>query len=96
MRSLLAIAVLVLVGAAGAQAEEKPVAINNAPGKDPVEGNCAACHSLDYIGTNSPYMNRKTWDAEVNKMINVFGAPIQPADAKTIVDYLVKNYGTGG
>jgi len=26
---------------------------------------------------------------------HVFGAPIAPDDAKTIVDYLTKNYGTG-
>jgi len=29
-------------------------------------------------------------------MINAFGAPVAPEDAKTIVDYLVKNYGIGG
>jgi len=28
-------------------------------------------------------------------MIKVFGAPIQPADAKIIVDYLTANYGGG-
>jgi hypothetical protein len=27
------------------------------------------------------------------KMINAFGAPIDPADAKTIRDYLKQNYG---
>jgi hypothetical protein len=40
-------------------------------------------------------MDRKTWQAEVDKMTNVFGAPIAPDDAKAIVDYLTKNYGTG-
>ena len=34
--------------------------------------------------------------AEIDKMIKVFGAPIEPADAAVIVDYLVKNYGTAG
>ena len=29
-------------------------------------------------------------------MMKVFGAPIQPADAKIIVDYLTANYGSGG
>ena len=28
-------------------------------------------------------------------MINVFGAPVASGDAKTIVDYLAENYGTG-
>ncbi len=41
-------------------------------------------------------MDRKIWQAEVNKMINVLGAPIESNDAAAIVDYLVKNYGSGG
>jgi sulfite dehydrogenase (cytochrome) subunit B len=55
--------------------------------------NCEACHSLDYIRINAPFMTRKAWEAEVAKMITVFGAPIDPADARTIADYLVRNYG---
>jgi len=34
--------------------------------------------------------------AEIDKMIKVFGAPIEPADAAVMVDYLLKNYGTAG
>src|SRR5208283_1059036 len=34
-------------------------------------------------------------DTEVAKMIKAFGAPIEPADAKTIGDYLKENYGGG-
>ena len=30
---------------------------------------------------------------EIAKMIKAFGAPIDPADAKTIGDYLKQNYG---
>jgi hypothetical protein len=41
-------------------------------------------------------MDRKAWESEVNKMINAFGAPIAPEDAKAIVEYLVANYGVGG
>ena len=77
-----------------ALADEQPVTLKNAPGRDVVEGNCGACHSLDYIQTNSPFPSAALWDAEVKKMINAFGAPITPADAKTITDYLVKNYGS--
>jgi sulfite dehydrogenase (cytochrome) subunit B len=86
----------VLMAAAGARAEEKPVALREGPGRPAVEGNCGSCHSLDYLRTNSPFLDRKGWQTEVNKMINVFGAPIAPEDAKTIVDYLAKNYGVGG
>ena len=79
-----------------AWAEEKPVPIKNAPGSETVEGTCGSCHSLDYIRTNAPFMTEQVWQAEVNKMINVFGAPATPEEAKTIVDYLVKNYGKSG
>jgi mono/diheme cytochrome c family protein len=82
--------------AAGASAEEPAVALKEAPGRDVTEANCGACHSLDYVRTNAHFMTAKTWEAEVAKMINVFGAAIDPADAKTITDYLVRNYGGPG
>jgi sulfite dehydrogenase (cytochrome) subunit B len=40
-----------------------------------------------------PILDDAHWDAEVAKMIKAFGAPIDPADAKTIGDYLKQNYG---
>jgi hypothetical protein len=79
--------------AAAAVAEEKPVQLKQAPGADKVEANCAACHTLDYIPMNSTFLNATQWDAEVTKMINAFGAPISPDDAKVIGDYLKANYG---
>ena len=95
MKTMLALTVSLLVPAA-ALAEEPTVLIQEAPGHDAVEANCGACHSLDYIRTNAPFMTPQVWTAEVNKMINAFGAPIAPEDAKTIVDYLVRNYGKPG
>ena len=62
-----------------------------APGRDVIEGYCGACHSLDYIRMNSPFLGATHWDAEVAKMIKAFGAPIDPADAKIIGDYLKEN-----
>src|SRR5580700_11589901 len=50
--------------------------------------------SLDYVVMNSPFLSAAGWDAEVAKMINAFGAPIDQSDAKVIADYLKKNYGT--
>ena len=96
MRYGLLPAAIALLGTAAAQADEQPVPLKDAPGHDVVENNCAACHSLDYPRINAPFMDGKMWQAEVDKMINVFGAPIAPTDAKAIVDYLTKNYGTGG
>jgi len=95
MRNGLLAAAIALLQCAAAYAGEQPVSLKDAPGHDLVDNNCAACHSLDYPRTNAPFMDRKTWQAEVDKMINVFGAPIAPDEAKAIVDYLTKNYGTG-
>jgi hypothetical protein len=38
-------------------------------------------------------MNAAQWEAEVRKMITVYGAPISDADAKTIADYIFAAYG---
>jgi cytochrome c5 len=78
---------------ARASADEPAVHLKQAPGVDVVEGQCGACHSLDYIVMNSPFLDAAHWDAEVAKMIKAFGAPIDPPDAKTIEDYLKENYG---
>jgi len=91
MRSILVVALALAVSPA--LAEEKPVRLKQAVGLDKVEANCASCHSLDYIVMNSPFPTATLWDAEVTKMINAFGAPIDAADAKIVGDYLKKNYG---
>jgi mono/diheme cytochrome c family protein len=76
-----------------AAAQEQTITLKPGPGLDKVQANCSACHSLDYIQMNSPFLNAAGWNAEVTKMIKVMGAPIGDDDAKAIVDYLVKNYG---
>lgn len=66
------------------------------PGKnlEAFENNCTACHSSDYIKTQPQGAAFKTnfWQAEVTKMIKVYGAPIDEADVSKIVDYLSENY----
>jgi mono/diheme cytochrome c family protein len=85
---------IVLMASLPAMAGEDTIALKEGPGRDVLLNNCAACHSLDYIQTNAPFPTQKVWDAEVTKMIKVFGAPIGDADAKIIVDYLANNYGS--
>jgi sulfite dehydrogenase (cytochrome) subunit B len=87
----LAVFLFALAGAAAAG--EMPVDLRPGAGIDKVEGHCAACHSLDYIQMNAPFLSADGWDAEVTKMIHAFGAPIGAGDAKTIADYLKANYG---
>jgi len=89
--SIFGFAALLVVS--GALAEERPAPLKDAPGRATVENMCSGCHSLDYIRTNSPFMSRQAWTAEVNKMINAFGAPIPQNDAATIIEYLATNYG---
>ena len=95
MRTIAIAAAALMLSAAPALAEEQPVQLKGAPGRDVVEQNCGACHSLDYIKMNSPFLKPDGWTAEVTKMINAFGAPISADDAKAIQDYLVRNYGVG-
>ena len=92
MRALIVMVALIAAGAAAAA--EQPVELKAGAGLGLVEGNCGACHSLDYIEMNSPFLNAAGWNAEVTKMIKAFGAPISEADAKTIADYLARNYGS--
>ena len=42
---------------------------------------------------NSSFLDRKGWEAEVNKMVKAFGAPISAEDAKDIIEYLAREYG---
>ena len=92
MRWIAIVAALPLIPAL-APAEEPAMHLKQAPGRDVIEGYCGACHSLDYIAMNSPFLDAAHWDAEVAKMIKAFGAPISAEDAKTIGDYLKQNYG---
>jgi mono/diheme cytochrome c family protein len=88
------IALVAALIASQAFADEQVIKLKQGPGLDKVEANCAACHTLAYIPMNSPFLNAAGWDATVNKMINALKAPIDPADAKAIKEYLAKNYGS--
>jgi sulfite dehydrogenase (cytochrome) subunit B len=76
-----------------AHADEDAIRLEPGDGLKVVEDNCGACHSLDYIPMNSPFLDRKGWEAEVNKMVKVYGAPMEPDEMAKIVDYLATNYG---
>jgi len=59
-----------------------------------VQGNCGSCHSADYILTQpqGPTFKKAFWEAEVTKMIKVYGAPIDEKDVPKIVEYLTATY----
>jgi hypothetical protein len=61
--------------------DEKADAINN---------NCLACHSAGMVLTQ-PDLSRADWQSEVDKMRNVYKAPIAAEDVAAIVDYLASH-----
>jgi sulfite dehydrogenase (cytochrome) subunit B len=77
---------------APAQLQEEPIQLKDAPGRDLTAGRCNICHSLEYIPSNAPAMNRAVWQKEVLKMKDRFGAPITDEEAKQILDYLDGSY----
>lgn len=81
--------------AAGADGPAGESAVTLAPGEGRalVERHCVLCHSLDYIQMNSVFLDRKGWEASINKMIRVMGAPVPPEDVAPVVDYLTRHYG---
>jgi mono/diheme cytochrome c family protein len=89
----IALSALLLASTAARAADESGVKLADGPGKDLVLASCAMCHSLDYIPMNSPFLDRKGWEASVNKMVKVMGAPVAADDVPKIVDYLAAQYG---
>jgi mono/diheme cytochrome c family protein len=71
---------------------EETAAFRPGPGLDAAQSNCGACHSADYISSQPPKQGAAFWEAEVQKMIKVYGAPIDQGDVKPIADYLAKTY----
>jgi len=93
MKPRFVLAAVCAVCAFAAAADEGSIQLKPGPGRDAVQGYCVMCHSLDYIPSNSPFMNRQTWEAEVQKMIKAYGAQVPPDQVPKIVDYLATNYG---
>jgi mono/diheme cytochrome c family protein len=74
------------------QLPEETAAFRPGPGVEAAQSNCGACHSADYISTQPPKQGQGFWEAEVQKMIKVYGAPIDAGDAEAIADYLARTY----
>ncbi|MFI4999799.1 MAG: cytochrome c [Reyranellales bacterium] len=73
---------------------DETAAFKPGPNLETVQGNCGSCHSSDYVLTQpqGPKFKKDFWQAEVTKMINVYGAPIDAADVPKIVEYLTATY----
>jgi hypothetical protein len=53
---------------------------------------CKACHSADYITIQPRGKGKAFWQAEVQKMIKLYKAPIGEDDAAVIANYLASTY----
>ena len=93
MRTILLAAAL--LWAVPALADESQLTLKPGPGSDTTAATCAACHSIDYIKMNSPFMTPDTWKAEVTKMRVTFGGPFDEQTANEIIGYVTKYYGAG-
>lgn len=73
---------------------DETAAFKPGPNIEVVQNNCTACHSADYVNTQprGPKYKKDFWQAEVTKMIKVYGAPINDADVGKIVEYLAATY----
>ena len=52
-----------------------------------MNNNCLACHSAGMV-LQQPVLPRAVWQSAVDKMRDVYKAPIADADVPAIVDYL--------
>lgn len=61
--------------------------------RDVVMANCVLCHSLRLV-INQPSVPRAKWQATVQKMVDLYGAPIAEENKAKAVDYLVSIRGS--
>ena len=92
-----AVLVAAIAVAAGHSMSESAAAaevtdLHEGAGRDLTVGRCIICHSVEYIPSNAPAMNRAAWQKTIQKMKEKFGAPITDEEAKQILDYLDANY----
>ncbi len=76
------------------QLPAETIELKPGPNLETVRNNCTACHSADYIKTQpqGPAYKKDFWQAEVTKMIKLYGAPIDDTDVPKIVEYLTLTY----
>jgi hypothetical protein len=68
-----------------------PPELAQGEGRAETQSFCLMCHSTRYI-TMQPPLPAAAWEAEVNKMIKTYGAPIPEASAKKITSYLQTHF----
>jgi hypothetical protein len=64
-----------------------PLDLDMSPEARDMVANCQTCHTARYIQMQ-PKLSEKAWTKIVDKMVHVFGAPIDSVTAGRIVKYL--------
>ncbi|MBF9152318.1 cytochrome C [Novosphingobium jiangmenense] len=75
-----------------APAETTPAELADAEGELVVNA-CSTCHSLEYIVTQPRGKGAQFWKDSVAKMVNVYKAPVEPADADAVAAALARKFG---
>jgi sulfite dehydrogenase (cytochrome) subunit B len=96
---LLVLSAGALAAAASARPRDYQLPVDNVPTAlagpegELIVNNCMSCHSLDYISTQPRGKGPQFWRDAVNKMMNVYGAPVDPADVNALTEALQQTQG---
>jgi CO dehydrogenase/acetyl-CoA synthase alpha subunit len=90
--SVAALVLPVAVIAATAPTKKASSAFPAGPAMAKVAAACSTCHARDIV--LNAKKSRAQWETSLDRMIDR-GAKVSDADYDQVVDYLVKNFGTG-
>jgi PBP1b-binding outer membrane lipoprotein LpoB len=67
---------------------DDPLDLAPGPGMQAVVENCTACHSPSTM-LQQPQISRAKWESTIDKMIEIYKAPVDPQAIPEIIDYFV-------
>lgn len=67
--------------------DDSDTAFPDRPGVEQVTANCTACHSAEMILVQ-PNLTRDQWQKTIDKMRDLYRAPIADSDVPALLDYL--------
>lgn len=101
--ALVAIGLVAGLTAVAVTAQPGPIALppdtsvlrpSDLPGYQVAQQKCGICHSADYVSYQPPGMTQAQWTAEMLKMRQAYGAPLDDDEVKMLGAYLAVAYGS--
>jgi len=101
--ALVAIGLVAGLTAVAVTAQSGPIALppdtsglrpSDLPGYQVAQQKCGICHSADYVSYQPPGMTQAQWTAEMTKMRQAYGAPLDDAEVRMLGAYLAVAYGS--